>query len=514
MIVNRTTYRIAIIALFIFVNILILYGVGQILSYLNTGADRSSMLHLTIKNKDKYLPKVIWHDTINPGRPIEKQTLKAIQSDYLSAWYVRNIAYKTNASFGIDDYYTQSARKNIEAHILDQKAKKINIESTTLNHNLHLDFYSADGQLAIITDRNSYEYQRIYQKKQLITETKNESSYRVMLLLEDGFWKIRHLVKIKNIPQPLPSGSKPLTKVKNTQIYIQNKPFQIKGINYYPQATPWDFFGRDFNRDVISKDFNKIKKLGLNTIRIFVPYNDFGKEAIPAQKLEKLKQVLDNATKKNLKVIVTLFDFYGNYSVQDWTLTHRHVAQIVTAFKNHQAILAWDVKNEPNLDFESRGKTNVLAWLREIIHQIKSYDPNHLVTIGWSNLESAHLLEKSVDFVSFHYYENSTNFENEYQKIRSLTLKPLVLQEFGLSSDRSVWNPLGASKKSQAAFYKDFGNILQKHKIHNLSWTLYDFKKIPTAVVGKLPWRKHKQKHFGFIDKNGKPKPAIQFIRN
>ena len=173
---------------------------------------------------------------------------------------------------------------------------------------------------------------------------------------------------------------------------------QIKGINYYPQDTPWDMFGDNFDAQVIAKDFDLIKKTGLNTIRIFVPYEDFGKANLKEDKLEKLQQVLDIALKKQLKVVVTLFDFYGNYDVLDWTLTYKHARGIVTKFKDHNAILAWDLKNEPNLDFESRGKDTVIAWLDNMINLIKSIDKNHPVTIGWSDVDSATILSDKLDY--------------------------------------------------------------------------------------------------------------------
>ena len=90
-----------------------------------------------------------------------------------------------------------------------------------------------------------------------------------------------------------------------------------------------------------------------------------------ANKLDKLKLVLDTALKQNIKVVITLFDFYGNYDVLDWTLNQRHAERIVETFKDHEAILAWDIKNEPNLDFESRGKENVIAWLDFMLILIK-----------------------------------------------------------------------------------------------------------------------------------------------
>ncbi|WP_298545076.1 cellulase family glycosylhydrolase [uncultured Aquimarina sp.] len=511
---NKNIYRSLIISSFLGIVLLILFGIGKTLSYLNTGADRSSMLHLALDKAQVYLPKVIWSDTINPGRPIEKQTLLDIEKDYLNAWYVRQVAYQTNLTSGIDDYYTISAQQNLIKNLEVNKQENISIKGTTTNHNLALDFYSADGQLAVLTDKNVKEYQQIYQKNQLLLETEIQSNYQVMLLLEDGFWRIRHLVKEKTQTSKEILQTDGFVKVIGTKIYVDNQEFQIKGINYYPQKTPWDMFGDDFNTHVISKDFDIIKTMGLNTIRIFLQYEDFGKASVKNEKLHKLEQVLDLAEAKDLKVIVTLFDFYGDYSVLDWTLTHRHAEQITTAFTNHRAILAWDVKNEPNLDFESRGKENVVAWLREMILQIKQYDSNHLVTIGWSDITSGGILKDEVDFVSFHYYQDIDIFEETYKELNSKINKPLVLQEFGVSSNREFWNPFGTSEKKQAAYHEQFQKIIQEQDIHYLSWTLYDFEEVPESVVGNLPWRKHKQKHFGFIDKAGKKKKAFEFTGN
>ncbi|WP_271782177.1 cellulase family glycosylhydrolase [Aquimarina algiphila] len=511
---NRNIYRSFIIISFIGIVVLVLFGISQVLSYLNTGADRTSMLHLAVSKEQVYLPKLEWKDTINPGRPIEKQTLLDIEHDYLNAWYIRNAAYQTNKKEGIEDYYTKSARQNLLKSIGSNKKKDIAIHGTTIHHNIALDFYSADGQLAVLSDTNVKEYQRVYKGDEVLLEAELRSDYQVMLMLEDGFWRIRHIVKEE--PRPLDTilQNKTLARVIEGKIVIENQEYQIKGINYYPQKTPWNMFGDDFDIDVIAKDFDIINDSGLNTIRIFVPYEGFGKAKVETEKLDKLRQVLDKAKDKKLKVIVTLFDFYGNYSVLDWTLTHRHAEQIVTALADHEAILAWDIKNEPNLDFESRGKENVVAWLKEMISQIRQFDPNHLVTIGWSDVESASLLKEEIDIVSFHYYRDINNFIEAYNQLNTQINKPMVLQEFGLPSSRGFWSPFGPSEKGQAEYHKQFQEIIKQENIHFLSWTLYDFEEVPSAVVGKLPWRKHKQKHFGFIDRNGNKKPAFEFIAN
>lgn len=513
---DKTLNKYLMYTLVIIINLLVISGLGQLFLYLNTGAERSSMLNLAVITSDIYLPKVIWKDTTNPGRRMDESTLHRIESDYLKAFYVKNVAYKTNNAYGTHDYFTVSAQKNIANYINDNESQNINTENTTLNHNLYLDFFSADGQLCVISDRNSKNYERIYKDEKLIYESQQNANYQAILLLEDGFWKTRHLVKqpINTLEETEKIEKDSLTYILDNEIIVNNNPYHIKGINYYPQNCPWNMYGKDFSIKTISKDFKIIKKTGLNTIRVFVGYEDFGKATVFNSKLKKLEKVLNEAEKQGLMVIVTLFDFYGDYSVLDWTLTHRHAEQIVTRFKDHKAILAWDVKNEPNLDFETRDQSLVLAWLKEIITQIKTYDPNHLVTIGWSNIESAHLLKDQVDFISFHYYNKIENFEVQYIDLESTINKPLVLQEYGLSSYKGIWNPLGTTEENQAEYYKNFHQLLDSKNIHRISWTLYDFTDIPDSVVGKFPWRKQQQAHFGFINMNGEKKEAFKYINN
>jgi hypothetical protein len=490
-----------LISSYILIISIILFLISALYSYYNTGADRSEMLHTDVKRTERYLPKMIWKEDGNMGRTVDKQILKSIETDYLDAWYVKHIANKTNLKNGLHDYYTKSARKNIFNFIDFNKKERITIESTTLEHRPNILFFSEDGQLVVLEDTHVVEYKKILRDNKKIHETTEIATYKIILLLEDGFWRIRHLVK---------------ERVANFDKTVTSSPIDslnIKGINYYPQATPWNMFSDDFDIKVIETDFKIIKNADLNTIRIFIPYEDFGKANVDQNKLEKLKKILDSAEKSNLKVVVTLFDFYGDYGVLDWTLNHRHAETIVTRFKDHKAILAWDLKNEPNLDFESRGKENVISWLEHLIILIKSIDKNHAVTIGWSNAESAPILKDKLDFVSFHYYEKISEFEGVFELLQSKIIdKPIVLGEFGVSSYTGFWKPFGGSEKKQATYYKKMQKILTKKKISFMSWTLYDFDTVPEKVVGKRPWRVNTQKKFGFINTKGDRKPAFEFI--
>jgi hypothetical protein len=480
---------------------LIISGISALFSYLNTGADRSTMLHTEIQKVEQYAPKLIWEPLNNEGRPMDNENLNALQNNYLDAWYVKQIAYQTNKTAGIKDYYTDSARENLYAFIELNKAENTTIEATTLNHKPTLEFFSEDGQLAVITDRNVVEYKRVYKAEKLVLETTETSTYKMVFLLEDGFWRIRHLVK---------ENTKPYTP----QIAkIETDSLIIKGINYYPKATPWNMFGDAFAKDTIANDFKVIKDAGLNSVRIFVQYDDFGKADVDPKKLEKLKQTLDAAEEQNLKVVLTLFDFYGDYSVMNWTLNQRHAETIVSTFKDHKAIIAWDIKNEPNLDFESRGKDMVIAWLDNMIDLVKSIDKAHPVTIGWSNTQSAPILKDKVDIVSFHYYEDLSELDAAIKTMqKQIPNKPLVLQEFGMSSYSGFWKPFGSSEEDQANYHKKIQEIIASNKLQFMSWTLYDFVDVPKAVVGSRPWRRNTQKRFGFIDKNGVKKASFKYI--
>lgn len=512
---NKNSYRIFLVVTFIALNILVLYAITSILAYLNEGADRSTMLHLEKETVNTYSPDIEWKSLENPGREMEKQTLATLEKHYLFSWYIKNNALKTNTAEGIEDYFTTNPRKNLDAIIKNNKLNKISIESTTLSHHAKLDFYSEDGQLVVFTDENVVEFQNVYQNKKLISSVKDTATYKVLMLLEDGFWRIRHCERMAKVADPAKANlTQKIFTVQGDQILKNNQPFTIKGINYYPKNSAWDMYGELFNLDTIAADFDIITKAKLNTIRIFVPYEDFGKAEVKPEKIEKLKKVLTLAKKKRLEVIVTLFDFYGDYSVNNWTLTQRHAETVVSSCKDFDNIISWDIKNEPDLDFESRGIQNVKPWLSVMIDVVKKAAPNHLVTIGYSSIKAGEILKDEVDVVSYHYYEHISLFDDKLKELQKATKKPLIMQEFGMSSNKGIWNWTGYTQEDQAEYHKSMQAIFKAKNLSFVSWTLYDFPQVPDAVAGKWPWIKSKQKQFGFIDYNGKHKLSFKYMNN
>ncbi len=480
--------------------LLVIYLVSKIFSYFHQGAERNKILHTEIIQKSTYRPVFSWIETDNDGRKIDDQTRLSLKKDYLKAWQVKNTALFTNELAGIDDLYTQSARENIYQLIQDHKARDLRVETTSLKHRLEIDLFSEDGQLISMKDRGVIEHIQVYKGEELLQSRTDTSDYRVILLLEDDFWRIRHLIREKSS----------LNKSRKVE---QSLPYAINGINYYPQKNSWNTFGRDFDEEQISDDFKIIKELGLNSIRVFCQYGDFGEADLYTFKIKRLLKLLDLAEENGLGVVLTLFDFYGDYSVRDWTLNQRHVIGLVRACRDKPALLAWDIKNEPDLDFKTRGKDRVINWLKHMIDQVKIIDKKHPVTIGWSTTGAAENLVEEVDFVSFHYYQDLDQFSSAIDKLKiAVGDKELVLQEYGLSSYGGIWNLFTSSQNAQSSYYEDIQKKIEDHNLQYMLWTLYDFEIIPEEVVGKAPWKKAKQQGFGLIDLEGQPKPAYQAL--
>jgi endo-1,4-beta-mannosidase len=214
-----------------------------------------------------------------------------------------------------------------------------------------------------------------------------------------------------------------------------------------------------------------------------------------------------------MKVIVTLFDYRSDYQILLWPNADRHLETILTAFADDPNILAWDLKNEPDKDY-GQGEEMVNAWLRHVAQMARQYDPNHLLTIGWSLPEAAHALGGAVDFVSFHYYDYADQLPERYEAVATAVPdRPIVITEFGVPTWNSPFFPGGHTETEQAVYYADVLNFVeQAETAGTAAWTLYDFPHIPGGAVSSLPWRIGPEKNLGIVDVDGQPKMAAYLV--
>ncbi|MFY7911980.1 MAG: cellulase family glycosylhydrolase [Emticicia sp.] len=442
---------------------------------------------------------------------MESFNRNVIVKDYVRALYQRNLSLLTARSEGIKEYYTLDARPKIYAQINEVANMESSIERAEINHNLKLHFYSADGQLVSFTDRFVESRERVKTKEgQLLASKIDYADFSIIMQLDDGYWRIKHMVRM---PPNIIADTLTVDSANRKAFYIE-KLKGIKGINYYPRETPWKDFWIKYDSATTQKDFQLIKQLGFNNVRIFVNYEQFGKGNVVPEMILRLQNLLNTATVNNLSVIVTLFDFNSNYSLLNFPATDRQLETLLTTFKNHPALLAWDLKNEADLDFFYQNREEVKEWLRFIIKKAKKYDSVHPLTVGWAYPENADYLADEFDFVSFHYYKEPHKLGEAIDSLRKkINNKPLVLGEFGLSSYRSKVFPYNKTETQQVEYFRDIQNVLkQKGNIPSIYWTLYDFTSVPSDIAGWRPWQRNNQKYFGIVRSDGSLKKIGNFI--
>jgi endo-1,4-beta-mannosidase len=202
-----------------------------------------------------------------------------------------------------------------------------------------------------------------------------------------------------------------------------SNPFTL-GVNYWPRRKAM-YWWSNFDAGEVREEFNIIKEIGLNVVRLFLLWDDFQPEPDSVNKdaLANLIKVADIADENGLGLDVTFFT--GHMSGPNWSprwllggdlppQAHRHwlhdvvsngkitdkgyrnmfhdemalnatrllLKTVVGALKDHPAIWMWNLGNEPDLFAWPNTSDEGAAWVKEMVGLIKSIDPKHPVTIG------------------------------------------------------------------------------------------------------------------------------------
>ncbi|MFN8501388.1 hypothetical protein [Kouleothrix sp.] len=497
-------------------------GATELLAYFERGADPASALNIVPNVAPDLHNRLAWDaDDADTARPIDAFTRSQIEVAYQRAWLQWNLSYIKGEPYGLKTYFTGPALAAAGDAVRASAAGQLRVEQIDTDHQLQLHFYSANGSIAAFTDHGALVAQVIRDASGTVVYAgETRADYDVVMIIEDGAWHVRHWLRRDAAPAPAAgparscAGCVALAQAAATPRLERNgASFVAAGANYYPQATPWDAFWAQYDPAIIDRDFSRIKGLGLNSVRVFVPYQQFGGARIAPAMLAHLADLLDRAQAQRLVVIVTLFDFRAEYDLLHWPDADRHLEALLTRFASHPAILAWDLKNEPDLDDASAGAAVVDAWLAHIAAQARRYDPNHLLTIGWSSAGAARRLAGSVDLVQFHFYAPAGTLAAQYAALQSAAPgRLLLLGEFGLPTWNSVF-PNGHTEAEQAAYYADvLAAARRAGGAGYLAWTLYDFASVPANVAGRWPWQTGPQRHMGLLRADGSAKPAASLL--
>ena len=492
--------NIKFLTVFIFASLLILCAIstiskimGDVQYHFKTGADFSKIFNRSLIQDDERFKNTYWQDEQLNTSP----TFQEIASHYSQAMQL-----KADKNFGGNrEYLEEYFDEGLIEKILIAKSPE-NHQTIYYGHKLKFKSISKDKKIVVFTD-TQLEALRLVDKhldEAIVFHT--NTIVDIMMVKIKSNWKIVSLVTVD----------------KHDEIVVKDQTkvdlLRGGGINYYPSDTPWEDFWDSYSEDTTKIDLTKISELDLKFVRVFIPFATYDSVERINEYSPKFKSFLDIAQQNDLQVMITFFD-QVDYSPSNWIWHINSLKRLIMSLDEHPSIYSWDVKNEPDLDFELNarlfGRTYILNWLQIMMQTIRQSGSKKLVTIGWSRVENAMFLEKSVDFVSFHYFDKINEFDSKVSRLKSKTEKDLVVSEFGTHSCNSFWNPFGQSALFQANYVQRLFKKMSHQGIQqSMIWAYSDFESLPSSMLSMFRWDKNcAQRNMGIFDKDLNSKPVL-----
>ncbi len=250
----------------------------------------------------------------------------------------------------------------------------------------------------------------------------------------------------------------------------------ILGANYWPRKTGVRMW-KEFDEYEIADDFAALSGLGLNTVRIFLLWEDFQniREFYASQlekhnpldvrfgdwhehsplidpvMVERFDSVIEIAKRCNLRLIVTLLTTWmsgivfepafvkGRNIFSDPSILRYqtdYVKFFAERYCSEKQILAWDLGNEQNCVMPCESRDAGWLWTHVLSREISKWDKNHAVTSGMHSLDNTGAgmggfaikdISNSLDFLCIHPY---TRFFPDECPDRSDNIRPGYLAEF------------------------------------------------------------------------------------
>lgn len=494
---------------------------AQLVVFSGSGADRANALNVVPELPPEQLNRVAWLPDpagVSAARPMEPVVRQQVTAAWLRAWAQLDLSYQMRQPYGLATYFGGPLLLQMNEIVSATLPSPWRIRQSSLSHTLELTFYAPDGSSVALTDHAARFVQQFTPPGGEGVFTTSNSVYRAVMVLDQGVWRIRAWSREAEQPEaawaPAQAGDlRGIVRTAGDGLEIDGQPFTARGANYYPAATPWTLFWGAYDPEQTGRDLRALRELGLNTARIFVPYADFGADAVDARKVAHLRDFLDRAQVEGLKVVVTLFDHRTDHSIENWGADELHLRGVVGPLAAHPAILAWDLKNEADRDAAFNTPARNEAWLRHMAAQVRALDPRRLITVGWSTPAAAAAAPSDfVDVVSFHYYGDAADYAASLAALRSAVPgKPLLLSEYGQSTWRWLW-PASSLEEQQAQYIAAIRAAPgQGETAGEIVWTLYDFSAVPLPEF-RFPWQKAAQAHMGVLRTDGSLKPAASLL--
>ncbi|MCF8380813.1 MAG: hypothetical protein K9H49_14670 [Bacteroidales bacterium] len=223
-------------------------------------------------------------------------------------------------------------------------------------------------------------------------------------------------------------------KISDRQVLVNGSPYIIKGICYHPVPKGSD----KISFDNLSTDLSLMQEAGINTIRVYSPINDLA--------------VLDEINAAGIKIIMG----FGYNQDGYFDILSGSFIDYVNSFKDHDAILFWELGNEYNFHpewFEG----DIQKWytaLNNAADLIHKNDPEHPVSTAHGEMPKPEVLAvcPNIDIWGMNVYRWD-NPESLFTGWKEISPKAMYLSETGADSYMTISQhgyEQGENEKAQA----------------------------------------------------------------
>lgn len=254
------------------------------------------------------------------------------------------------------------------------------------------------------------------------------------------------------------SGIKPV-QISGRQILLNDSPYVIKGICYHPVPKGCEVV----NLGRLADDLKLMQEAGINTIRVYEPIDD--------------EAVLDAIHGVGLKVIIGFgYNQNGIFDIRSGSYL-----DYVNAYKNHEAILMWELGNEYNYHPEwfEDDISNWYEALNQAAGLIRQNDGLRPVATSHGDLPDSQALNScpNIDVWGMNVYrwDDPQAVFKQWEKVSS---KPMYLSEAGADSYMSVARHgyrKGENQKAQADANRNILNSIFRNQDICSGVTMFSF---------------------------------------
>ncbi|MBR6538863.1 MAG: beta-mannosidase [Bacteroides sp.] len=339
----------------------------------------------------------------------------------------------------------------------------------------------------------------------------------------------------------------PFIEVNADGQFIRNgQPYYFVGTNFWYGAILGSE-GQGGNRERLHQELDFLKSIGIDNLRVLVGGD--GENGIPTRIqpslqtapgvyndtiLDGLDYFMNELKKRDMTAVLYLnnsWEWSGGYSlylqwsghgqavvpaIDGWPAYMDYVKQFVlsdsakTLFANHvdyiikrtnrynglryiddPTLMSWQIGNEPRA-FSEEGKEPFAAWLAEVAMQIKTLDPNHMVSVGSEGKHGCEqdidLYERihadaNIDYMNIHLWPynwgwvkedsllemlpqtkiNTKKYIDEHLVLAKKYKKPVVMEEFGFPRDGFQFTK-ESSTQARDEFYRYVFDLIRQDR--------------------------------------------------